>query len=270
MLDLRTYRDKMVSTAAPFPLPQAQAEADDPDRTLTGAEQMAWLKDSLARDTAQWKLVGNPVMIAPLSMGQLPAEAVSVISQVTGEHPSDGFPFNTDQWDGYTADRRELFDHIAEQGIKDTVFLTGDIHSGWAADLPLDPGAYPAGGTAGVEFVCTSVTSSNIDDITGAPPRTATLAHRGRPARQQPAHQVLQLRRPRLLRARRDPGAGADGLVRPRGPHPAGHPGVLGHLVGDHDRVRHRRAGGRARSPEREVNRCVSHHRWMTDRPPRR
>ncbi len=176
MLDLRTYRDKMVSTAAPFPLPQAQAEADDPDRTLTGDEQMAWLKDSLARDTAQWKLVGNPVMIAPLSMGQLPADAVAVISEVTGEHPSDGFPFNTDQWDGYTADRRELFDHIAQHEIKDTVFLTGDIHSGWAADLPLDPGTYPATGTAGVEFVCTSVTSSNIDDITGAPPRTATLA----------------------------------------------------------------------------------------------
>ena len=176
MLDLRTYRDKMVSTAAPFPLPQAQAEADDPDRTLTGAEQMAWLKASLSRDTAQWKLVGNPVMIAPLSMAQLPADAVAVISEVTGEHPSDGFPFNTDQWDGYTADRRELFDHIAQHEIKDTVFLTGDIHSGWAADLPLDPGTYPATGTAGVEFVCTSVTSSNIDDISGAPPRTATLA----------------------------------------------------------------------------------------------
>ena len=176
MLDLRTYRDKMVSTAAPFPLPQVQAEADDPDRTITGDEQMAWLKDSLARDGAQWKLVGNSVMIAPLSMAQLPGDAVDVIHQVTGEHPSDGVPFNTDQWDGYTADRRELFAHIAEKAIKDTVFLTGDIHSGWACDLPLDPGAYPLGGTAGVEFVCTSVTSSNIDDITGAPPRTATLA----------------------------------------------------------------------------------------------
>ena len=174
MLDLRTYRDKMVTTAAPFPMPQVQAEADDPDRTLTGDEQMAWLKKSLSRDAAQWKLVGNSVMIAPLSMAQLPGDAVDVIHQVTGEQPSDGIPFNTDQWDGYTADRRELFAHIAEHGIKDAVFLTGDIHSGWASDLPLDPGAYPLGGTAGVEFVCTSVTSSNIDDITGAPPRTAT------------------------------------------------------------------------------------------------
>ncbi|QZY30741.1 alkaline phosphatase D family protein [Nocardioides coralli] len=176
MLDLRTYRDKMVETAAPFPAPQVQAEADDPDRTITGVQQMAWLKDSVVRDSAQWKLIGNSVMIAPLSMAQLPEDTVRLIDQVTGEHPSDGAPFNTDQWDGYTADRRELFAHIADHEVTDTVFLTGDIHSGWASDLPLDPGAYPLGGTAGVEFVCTSVTSDNIDDITGAPPRTATRA----------------------------------------------------------------------------------------------
>jgi alkaline phosphatase D len=95
---------------------------------------------------------------------------------VTGEGKRDGVPINTDQWDGYTADRRELFDHIAAEGVTDAVFLTGDIHSGWACDLPLDSGTYPVGGTAGVEFICTSVTSDNIDDITGAPPRTATLA----------------------------------------------------------------------------------------------
>ena len=40
----------MVTTAAPFPLPQIQDEADDPDRTITGNRQMAWLKESLLRD----------------------------------------------------------------------------------------------------------------------------------------------------------------------------------------------------------------------------
>ncbi len=176
MLDLRTYRDKMVETAAPFPLPQVQTETDDPERTITGDAQMAWLKESLSRDTAQWKLVGNSVMIAPLSFAQLPEETVRAIQEVTGESPRDGVPLNTDQWDGYTADRRELFDHIAANEIKDAVFLTGDIHSGWACDLPLDSGTYPLGGTAGVEFICTSITSDNLDDITGSPPRTTTLA----------------------------------------------------------------------------------------------
>jgi len=176
MLDLRSYRDEQVTTPAPFPLPQLQTEADDPDRTITGNQQMAWLKRALLRPGTRWKLVGNSVMIAPLSFAQLPEDAVSAINEVTGEVPSDGVPLNLDQWDGYTADRRELFDHIAEHQVTNAVFLTGDIHSAWANDLPLDPGTYPATGTAGVEFVCTSVTSDNIDDVTGTPPRTGTLA----------------------------------------------------------------------------------------------
>ena len=176
LLDLRSYRDEMVTTAAPFPLPQIQDEADDPDRTITGNRQMAWLKDSLLRDHAQWKLIGNSVMIAPLSFAQLPRDAVVAINQVTGEGPGEGVPINLDQWDGYTADRRELIEHLDTHGITDTVFLTGDIHSAWANDLPLDTGTYPATTSVAVEMVCTSVTSSNIDEQTGAPPRTATLA----------------------------------------------------------------------------------------------
>jgi alkaline phosphatase D len=176
MLDLRSYRDEQVTTPAPFPLPQLQTEADDPDRTITGNQQMAWLKRALLRRGTRWKLVGNSVMIAPLSFAQLPQDAVSAINEVTGEVPSDGVPLNLDQWDGYTADRRELFEHIAQHQVTNAVFLTGDIHSAWANDLPLEPGTYPATGTAGVEFVCTSVTSDNIDDVTGTPPRTGTLA----------------------------------------------------------------------------------------------
>ena len=115
-------------------------------------------------------------MIAPLSFAQLPRDAVVAINQVTGEGPGEGVPLNLDQWDGYTADRRELIEHLDTHGITDTVFLTGDIHSAWANDLPLDTGTYPATKSVAVEMVCTSVTSSNIDEQTGAPPRTATLA----------------------------------------------------------------------------------------------
>lgn len=176
MLDLRSYRDEQITTEIPFPLPQIQTQADDPGRTITGNRQMAWLKRVLLRKKTRWKLIGNSVMISPLSFAALPTEAVELINQVTGEVPSDGVPINLDQWDGYTADRRELLSHIDERGIKNAVFLTGDIHSAWANDLPLDAATYPASGSVAVEFVCTSVTSSNIDEETGAPPRTATLA----------------------------------------------------------------------------------------------
>ena len=46
----------------------------------------------------------------------------------------------------------------------------------WACDLPVDAGTYPASETVGTEFVCTSVSSNNLKDITGSPPRTTSLA----------------------------------------------------------------------------------------------
>ncbi|WP_310529635.1 alkaline phosphatase D family protein [Nocardioides sp.] len=169
MLDLRTYRDQQV------PTPLVDGAVDDPERTITGRAQLDWLKDSLTAPT-QWKLVGNPVMIAPVSFAQVPKDLVGPIDDVTGILPRDGAPYNVDQWDGYTDDRREVLAHVRDRGLRDVVFLTGDIHSAWACDLPYDAATYPVGDSAGVEFVCTSVTSNNLDDITGTPPRTTSLA----------------------------------------------------------------------------------------------
>ena len=173
MLDLRTYRDQQAATPAPSPVPSPQ---DGGDGTITGRGQLDWLKERLRRDGPQWKLVGNPVMIAPVTFAQLPHDLVDPVNDVAGLLPRDGAPYNVDQWDGYTDDRRELFDHIRDNGVKDVVFLTGDIHSGWACDLPYDASTYPLGDSAGVELVCTSVTSNNLKDITGTPRRTSSLA----------------------------------------------------------------------------------------------
>ena len=174
MLDLRTYRDQQASQPA-APVPSTDGGVSDPDRTITGDAQMEWLKSSLAGDRSQWKLVGNPVMIAPVVFPPLPADLTRSINDVTGLLPEDGLPYNVDQWDGYTADRREVLGFLADNGITDTVFLTGDIHSGWACDLPLDAGTYPASPSVATEFVGTSVTSNNLDDMTGSPPRTSSI-----------------------------------------------------------------------------------------------
>ena len=176
LLDLRTYRSKQAELAVTA-VPSPDGTVSDPDRSITGDAQMRWLKDALLGD-AQWKLVGNPVMIAPVVFPPLPNDLTERINDVTGLLPENGAPYNVDQWDGYTADRKEVVRHLADHGVKDTVFLTGDIHSGWACDLPLDAGTYPAesGRSVAVEFVCTSVTSDNLDDLTGSPPRTSSLA----------------------------------------------------------------------------------------------
>ena len=172
MLDLRTHRSKQVEQPAP-PAPWPDGEVSDPQRTITGDRQLEWLEDSLRVARPQWRIVGNPVMIAPVDFGALPDDLVTPVNDVTGLLPEDGAPYNLDQWDGYTADRRRLFTHIGNRGIRDVVFVTGDIHSGWACELPYDASTYtgqnPAEPSAGVEFVCSSVTSNNLKDITGDP-----------------------------------------------------------------------------------------------------
>ena len=180
MLDLRSYRDEQVASPLPQPVPVPDAGVSDPDRTITGRQQLDWLKQSLSRGRAQWKIIGNPVMIAPVDFGGLPDDLVDPVNDVTGLLPRDGIPYNVDQWDGYTDDRREVFAHIRDHQVSDALFVTGDIHSGWACELPYDASTYvdpvAVGDSAGVEFVCSSVTSNNLKDITGTPPRTTSLA----------------------------------------------------------------------------------------------
>jgi alkaline phosphatase D len=171
MLDLRTYRDEQASGPA-------DPAVDDPARSITGEAQMNWLLNGLSSQDAQWKLVGNPVMITPIRFpSTLSTAEVGAMQQLLGTTTIDGVPYNVDQWDGYAADQSRVLRHLRDQAISDTVFLTGDIHSGWACDLPADAATYPLNGNSvGVELVCTSVTSDNLDDILRVPPRTASLS----------------------------------------------------------------------------------------------
>ncbi|MFG3615257.1 alkaline phosphatase D family protein [Nocardia sp. NPDC047654] len=158
MLDLRSYRDEEAKPGANW------READNPARTITGKAQMEWLIAGLASAPVRWKLVGNSVMIAPLVFPPLEPATTAAITSTLGV-PESGPSLNGDQWDGYTADRTRLFRAIIDQQISDVLFLTGDIHSSWAADLPVDAASYPGGATAGAEFVVPSVTSSSIGDL---------------------------------------------------------------------------------------------------------
>ncbi|MBI1287717.1 MAG: T9SS type A sorting domain-containing protein [Flavobacteriales bacterium] len=131
MLDTRLYdRDE-------------QGSGSDQDRSLMGYEQRHWLYDNLENATTKWKVIGQQVMMAPLT--------------------AFGFPINNDQWDGYPAERDSLFNFIATNNIDNTVVLTGDIHTSWANDLPGDNYDSNTGsGSVGVEYVVTSVTSSSF------------------------------------------------------------------------------------------------------------
>ncbi|MGB1206252.1 MAG: alkaline phosphatase D family protein [Chitinophagales bacterium] len=113
---------------------------DDPERTLIGMEQMEWLTNELSTSTAQWKVIAQQVMIAPLQVA--------------------GVQINVDQWNGYPAERARLLDYIWNNNIENVVVLTGDIHTAWGNDIPYSNYDSDTGdGSVAVEFVTTSVTS---------------------------------------------------------------------------------------------------------------
>ncbi|BFV59823.1 alkaline phosphatase D family protein [Kitasatospora sp. CMC57] len=166
LLDLRSFRSAQAKAGT--------GEVDSADRTITGRAQLDWLKAGLSASDTTWRLVGNSVMISPVAFLSLPGYLLRPLAQLLGL-PEEGLAVNPDQWDGYTHDRRELLGHLSSHGIRNTVFLTGDIHSAWAADVPNEAATYPASGSAATEFVVTSVTSDNIDDILKVAPQTVSL-----------------------------------------------------------------------------------------------
>lgn len=166
LLDLRSFRSQQVKVGS--------GKVDDPERTITGRAQLDWLKAGLASSDATWKLVGTSVMISPVAFGALPAHIMAPLAELLGL-PGGGLAINVDQWDGYTDDRKELLGHLTQKNIKNTVFLTGDIHMAWANDVPVTAATYPFSQSAATEFVVTSVTSDNLDEMLHVAPQTLSL-----------------------------------------------------------------------------------------------
>lgn len=118
---------------------------DDTTRHLLGDEQLQWLKEGLLASNAKWKILAQQVMMGPLT--------------------PFGITVNPDQWDGYAAERKRLYDFFKENNLDNIIVLTGDIHTAWAMDLPYDYNTYNStsgAGSVAVEFVCTSVTSKSV------------------------------------------------------------------------------------------------------------
>ncbi len=130
-------------------VPVTDPVINDTNRTLLGADQYNWLVNNMDSTNAQWKIIGQQVMIAPME----------------GEFFFVRYIGNPDQWDGYRAERSKLLNDIMNKSIENVVVLTGDIHTSWANDIPLDTNYNPitGAGSVGVEFVTTSITSASFD-----------------------------------------------------------------------------------------------------------
>ena len=140
------------------------------DRTLLGVQQRDWLVGGLQRSQARWKIIGNQVMMTQLALHPV----------LSGRRA----PFtNLDAWDGYPAERGRILGALQTGRIPNVVVLTGDIHTTWASDLPLNPfsGYNPAtgAGSVAVEFVTPSISAANLNENLGTapPPESAPTAN---------------------------------------------------------------------------------------------
>ena len=129
-LDGRQFRDDQLSDATLDPGPPVEG-ADDPNRSMLGAEQEAWAIDRFQTSTATWNCLAQQTVMGDVTL------------------PDTGAILNYDQWDGYAAAR----DRLLAAAPPNFVTLTGDIHLAGVGQLG------PVEARVGVEFVTTGISS---------------------------------------------------------------------------------------------------------------
>jgi alkaline phosphatase D len=133
------------------------ASADDPDRSLLGDRQRAWLLDAVRDRSTRWVLVASGTV-----MSELEIDAPDLLDELLPEKYAvvDGRAVNTDQWDGYRAERAGLVRALHERA-GGTVVVSGDIHSSWAIDGPLGPDDRPVA----VELTCPPAATTPVGQL---------------------------------------------------------------------------------------------------------
>ena len=105
-------------------------------------------------------MLGNSVMVSPMRFVTIPDNEKANIAAGYMKERATGIAVNSDQWDGYAAERDRLLTMLDEQE-SNALFLTGDIHSEWANSI-VSPSGF---GEIGCEMVTTSISAPNVDEI---------------------------------------------------------------------------------------------------------
>jgi alkaline phosphatase D len=141
LTDEQLYHDPY-PCAFSFPPTECPA-AYDPGRTYLGEAQKAWLKRTLARSDATWKLFCGGAMMM-------------------GHEMTPGRAYNTGQWDGFRAEREEIMRFVLDRRIDNVVRLSGDIHTFFAGQVTTSGDS--SGTPAAVELIGGSMTSLGIPE----------------------------------------------------------------------------------------------------------
>ena len=130
VIDVRSYRDPALSVVN-YVTDQA---AYDPTRTTLGRQQFEWLTTGLAASTAKWRLVGNQYAFSPWRLLNL-----EFLRPFNPDLPRNaGLYAPAEAWDDYLQERRDLLQFLADHGVRDTIFNSGDAHVYLATQMQPD------------------------------------------------------------------------------------------------------------------------------------
>jgi len=148
LLDDRQYRRWQVCPRRPgggnTVDPQRCPQINDPQRSMLGAGQEAWLARAFERSQAQWNIIAQQTLMAQAD-------------RMLGEDRR----FWTDGWDGYPAARRKLLGALQARQLHNPVVIGGDVHFHAVADLKVDFDD-PRAPVVASEICGTSITSQAL------------------------------------------------------------------------------------------------------------
>ncbi len=121
--------------------PACKAALNDPERTMLGAAQEAWLDGALSASSAKWNILMQTVMFTTV---------------MEGSH--DDPRIFTDAWAGYPPARERLLASLRRHKVANPLVLTGDIHSFWVNEIK-----DAAGRDAAVELATSSIATNTTD-----------------------------------------------------------------------------------------------------------
>ena len=152
MLDDRQYRAPQacprpgMGGGTVVPMPRCP-ELGDPERTLLGAEQEAWLLEALGTSSARWNVLAQQTLMAQVDVNPGPEQA-----------------FWTDGWDGYRAARSHLLSFIADKRPANPLLIGGDVHSYWVSET-----------SCALRLICARNYSSSRASISSALPDSVLI-----------------------------------------------------------------------------------------------